>query len=46
MMGLGGFRAGQVITTGSLTKPAQMRAPAKLVATLDGIGAVEVKFVR
>jgi 2-keto-4-pentenoate hydratase len=46
IMGLGGFRAGQVITTGSLTKPAQMRAPAKLVATLDGIGAVEVNFVR
>lgn len=46
VVGLGGFRAGQVITTGSLIRPAEIRSPAKLVATLDGIGTVEVTFVR
>ena len=46
MLGLGGFRAGQVITTGSLIKPAPLDAPAKLTATLDGIGDIEVSFVR
>jgi 2-keto-4-pentenoate hydratase len=46
MMGLGGFRAGHVITTGTLVKPLRLAAPAKLTASLDGIGSVDVTFVR
>ncbi len=46
MMGLGGFRAGQVITTGSLIKPARVNASTKLTATLDGVGSVAVTFLR
>lgn len=42
MMGLGGFRAGQIITTGSLIKPLKPTKPARIHAELAGIGAVEV----
>ena len=37
---LGGLRAGQVITTGSLTKPYRIDRAASIAATLEGIGAV------
>lgn len=43
---LGGYRAGQVITTGTLVPPVTVDRPQRLTATLDGIGAVEVTFVR
>lgn len=43
---LGGARAGQVITTGTLVPPLTIDAPHRLSATLDGIGRVDVDFVR
>jgi 2-keto-4-pentenoate hydratase len=43
---LGGFRAGQVVTTGTLVPPVTIDRPQKLRATLEGIGAVDVTFVR
>jgi 2-keto-4-pentenoate hydratase len=46
LLPLGGFRAGQVITTGSLIKPARIDAPVRLDATLDGIGRVELTLQR
>ena len=42
MMGLGGFRAGQIITTGSLIVPLKPKGTAHIRAELAGIGAVEV----
>jgi 2-keto-4-pentenoate hydratase len=38
---LGGFKAGQLVTTGSLTVPAVFDSPARLKATIDGVGSVE-----
>lgn len=39
---LGGFRAGQIVTTGSLTTPKVIAAPARIDAVIDGLGAVAV----
>jgi 2-keto-4-pentenoate hydratase len=41
---LGGLRKGQIITTGSLTKPLRIEGGARVVATLEGIGAVELSI--
>ena len=41
-MGLGGFRAGQIITTGSLITPLKPTARMTIRAELEGIGAVAV----
>jgi 2-keto-4-pentenoate hydratase len=38
--GLGGLRKGQIVTTGSLTKPLRVDRPARLRASLEGIGEV------
>ena len=43
---LGGYRAGQVVTTGTLVPPLSIDRPQVVRATLDGIGTVEVVFVR
>jgi 2-keto-4-pentenoate hydratase len=43
---LGGYRAGQIVTTGTLVPPVTIDRPQRLRATLDGIGAVDVTFVR
>jgi 2-keto-4-pentenoate hydratase len=43
---LGGYRAGQVVTTGTLVPPVTIDRPQRLTATLDGIGVVDVAFVR
>ena len=42
MMGLGGFRAGQIITTGSLITPLRPGKKMAVHAELGGIGAVAV----
>jgi 2-keto-4-pentenoate hydratase len=42
MMGLGGFRAGQIITTGSLITPLRPTRRMAIHADLEGIGAVAV----
>ena len=42
LMGLGGFRAGQIITTGSLITPLKPTARMAIHAELEGIGAVAV----
>jgi len=42
MMGLGGFRAGQIITTGSLITPLRPTKKMAVHAELGGIGAVAV----
>lgn len=42
MMGLGGFRAGQILTTGSLITPLKPAGPIAIRAELAGIGGVEV----
>lgn len=42
---LGGLRAGHVVTTGSVAI-ARLSAPARVAATIAGIGAVEAAFVR
>jgi len=42
MMGLGGFRAGQIITTGSLITPLRPKQRMAIHAELEGIGAVAV----
>lgn len=39
---LGGLRAGQVITTGSLKKPAPISRPARIEAELEGLGRVRL----
>ena len=46
MMGLGGFRAGQIITTGSLITPMRPTKRMAIHAELEGIGAVEVTVGR
>ncbi len=42
---LGGLKAGQVITTGSLNKPAPISRPARLEAELEGLGRVRLQIV-
>jgi 2-keto-4-pentenoate hydratase len=46
MMGLGGFRAGQIVTTGSLITPLRPAGPMAVHAELEGIGAVAVTIGR
>ena len=41
---LGGFRAGQIVTTGSLTTPKVIDAPARVEAGIDGLGTVSVRI--
>ncbi len=41
-----GFRAGQVVTTGTLVPPFRVASPIRLDAALDGVGDVGVDFVR
>ena len=43
---LGGLRAGQVVTTGSLTKPLRIDRPGSIAARLDGIGEVRLELTR
>jgi 2-keto-4-pentenoate hydratase len=43
---LGGLRAGQVVTTGSLTTPYRAEHPARLEASIEGIGEVSLALVR
>jgi 2-keto-4-pentenoate hydratase len=45
-MALGGLRAGQVITTGTLLPPIVVDRPLQLHASLEGIGGVDVTFAR
>ncbi|MBS0320611.1 MAG: hypothetical protein JSR18_08730 [Proteobacteria bacterium] len=40
---LGGIRAGQVVTTGTLIKPFPVTAPTVIAAELEGIGSVTVR---
>jgi 2-keto-4-pentenoate hydratase len=40
---LGGLKAGQVITTGSLNKPAPISGPARIEAELSGLGRVRLQ---
>jgi 2-keto-4-pentenoate hydratase len=42
---LGGLRKGQVVTTGSLTKPLRVDTPARIAASIEGIGEVRVELV-
>ncbi|MEO6928688.1 MAG: hypothetical protein ABI190_05925 [Casimicrobiaceae bacterium] len=46
LMGASGYRAGQIVTTGTLVPPLRVDAPSRLTATLQGIGEVAVDFVR
>ncbi|MEP7063734.1 MAG: hydratase [Betaproteobacteria bacterium] len=46
LMPLGGFRAGQVVTTGSLIKPARLDAPTQVTATIDDVGSVALTLQR
>jgi 2-keto-4-pentenoate hydratase len=39
---LGGLRAGQLVTTGTLTPPFEVTAATTVIASLDGIGSVSV----
>lgn len=39
---MGGLRAGQVVTTGSLNKPVRLTRPARVVAQIEGLGRVEL----
>lgn len=39
---MGGLRAGQVITTGSLNKPVRLTRPARVVAQVEGLGRAEL----
>jgi 2-keto-4-pentenoate hydratase len=41
---LGGLRAGQIVTTGSLCGLIPFRGPAALTARIEGIGAVEMRL--
>ena len=43
---LGGLRKGQIVTTGSLSKPLRVEAPGRLEATLDGVGSVALDLTR
>ncbi len=38
----GGFKAGQIVTTGSLTTPKVFNAPVRLTASIEGLGEVAV----
>ena len=40
----GGFKAGQLVTTGSLTTPKVFDAPVKLTATIEGLGEVSLSI--
>ena len=42
---LGGLRKGQVVTTGSLTKPLRVDRPARIAASIDGVGEVRLELV-
>ena len=44
--GLGGLRAGQVITTGSLTAPLRCERPQLIEAEVEGIGKVALRLAR
>lgn len=44
-VGLDGFCAGQIVTTGSLIKPARIDRAQALVADIEGVGRVEMTFV-
>lgn len=43
---LGGLRKGQVITTGSLTKPLRLDREARIEASLEGVGSVACDLTR
>lgn len=43
---LGGLAKGQVVTTGSLTRPLRVDAPGRIEASLDGIGSVSLVLER
>ena len=43
---LGGLRNGQIVTTGSLSKPMRVEAPGRFEATLDGVGSVALDLTR
>lgn len=43
---LGGLRAGQVVTTGSLNKPVRLDAPARVAVDIAGVGRVALEIVR
>jgi 2-keto-4-pentenoate hydratase len=43
---LGGMKAGQVITTGSLTTPLRIEHAARIAASLEGIGRVALQLLR
>ena len=38
----GGLRKGQIVTTGSLTKPLRVESAARIAAALEGVGSVEL----
>jgi 2-keto-4-pentenoate hydratase len=42
----GGFKAGDLITTGCLHKPHPVGAPASIKATIEGVGSVETHLVQ
>ena len=42
---LGGLRKGQIITTGSLTKPLRVDRAARIAALIEGVGEVRVELV-
>lgn len=42
---LGGLKAGQVITTGSVSPPRPIDQPCKVRATIEGVGTVALTFV-
>ena len=42
----GGLRKGQLVTTGSLSKPLRISSPARIAATIEGVGSVEVELAR
>ena len=44
--GLGGLRAGQVVTTGSLTTPLRCERPQLIEAEVEGIGRVALRLAR
>ena len=44
--GLGGLKAGQILTTGSLHKPIPVDRPAKIRAGVEGVGEVSLEIVR
>ena len=39
---LGGLRKGQIVTTGSITKPLRVESAARIAASLEGVGSVEL----